>query len=149
DAVPRYLADTQSQLTESVDVFRDAAADDGEGFVSYLQNELRSAFKDPKVDAAIKTAVAGVQKYLAFVKDELPKKPKASWRTGGKLYEKRFRPYLQTDRPPAGVRHEAETRLKEVRAEMAQLAKKIVPSGDVRAALAKIAEEHTTPAELF
>ncbi|HEY7958064.1 MAG TPA: DUF885 domain-containing protein [Polyangia bacterium] len=152
-AVPRYLAEAQAGLTTDVDVFREAARDDGEGLIDYLQHDLEQAFKNSnsrsKIDAGVAQAVKAVRGYLDFVAVELPKRPKGTFRYGKALYDKRFRPYLQTDRAPDEVLGAARRRLAEIKGEMAKLAQKIVPSGDVREALALVAKDHPAPAELF
>ena len=152
-SVPRYLAEAQAGLTTDVDVFREAARDDGEGLIDYLQHDLEQAFKNSnsrsKIDAGVAQAVKAVRGYLDFVAVELPKKPKGTFRYGKALYDKRFRPYLQTDRAPDEVLAAARRRLAEIKGEMAKLAQKIVPSGDVRQALALVAKDHPAPAELF
>jgi uncharacterized protein (DUF885 family) len=158
-AVPRYLEQARDALTVEVAVFREAARDDGEGLVDYLQHDLVAALAESKDAAAVKTAVDGavaaVRAYLAFVDGPLAKKPQASFRYGRAAYDKRFRPYLQTDLGPDEVLAAAEKRLVQLHTEMAALARKIVPGagGDeraaIRAALAKTAEDHTAPAELF
>jgi uncharacterized protein (DUF885 family) len=152
-AVPRYLADAQALLDADVEVFRAAAKDDGEGLIDYFEHELVPAFAKTKeatnLKAASDRAVEAVRKYLTFVEKELPKKPKASFRYGRALYEKRFGPYLQIKDSPAEVLAHAEKRFAELHTLMAKLAKQLVPSGDVRAALAKVADDHPPPEQLF
>jgi uncharacterized protein (DUF885 family) len=152
-AVPRYLDEAQKNLTTDVQSFREAAHDDGEGLVDYLEHELLPPFAKtavaPKLKTAVADAVKAVRAYLAFVDQELPKKPKGTFRYGTKLYEKRFRPYLTTDLGPKEVLAQAEKRLVELHAEMARLAKQLVPSGDVKEALSKVADDHPQPSELF
>ncbi|MFI5290541.1 MAG: DUF885 domain-containing protein, partial [Polyangia bacterium] len=118
-----------------------------------LQHDLEQAFKNSnsrsKIDAGVAQAVKAVRGYLDFVAVELPKRPKGTFRYGKALYDKRFRPYLQTDRAPDEVLGAARRRLAEIKGEMAKLAQKIVPSGDVREALALVAKDHPAPAELF
>jgi uncharacterized protein (DUF885 family) len=151
--VPRYLAQAQAALAESVDAFRDAARDDGDGLIDYLQHDLLDAFAKspalPKLRARVDAAVAAVRAYLKFVADELPKKPKRSFRYGRALYDKRFGPYLQTQRAPAEVLAAAQARVRELHAAMKKLAAKIVPGGDVRAALDAIARDHVAAGEFF
>src|SRR5205814_516501 len=125
-----------------VDMFRAAAKDDGEGLVDYLEHELAPAFVKTthaaQVTAAAHKASEAVRAYLAWLERELPKKPKASFRYGSELYAKRFGPYLQIKQSPAEVLAQAEQRSAELHALMKTLAIKLVPSGDVRQALAKV-----------
>jgi uncharacterized protein (DUF885 family) len=144
--VPRFLTEVRAELTTDVPIYREAARDDGEGLIDFLEHELPTqlgeAGKQPALRAAIAEAVRAVRSYLEFVDKELTRRPKGSYRLGAELYALRFAPYLQTDRTTAQVLAAAEKRRKAILAEMGQLARRIVPSGDIRAALAKVAEDH-------
>jgi uncharacterized protein (DUF885 family) len=149
-AVPRYLADVQGSLAEDVQVFRAAAKDDGEGLIDYLEHDLIERFQgDAALKRAVADAVKAVRSYLTFVERELPKKPKGDWRLGAERYEKRFRPYLQTDRSPSQIRELARRRLAELHREMGDLALKIVGVRDIRRALDRVAADHPAPEALF
>lgn len=144
-AVGSYLAQAKAALTTDVEIYRAAARDDGAGLLAYLEKDLPRAI--PGVDP--KPAAAAVRAYLRFVDRELPKKPKGTFRAGAERYARRFGPYLQTELTPAQVLAAAERRMAELHEEMKALAKKIVPSGDVREALARVADDHAAPSELF
>jgi uncharacterized protein (DUF885 family) len=147
--VPRFLAEVRAGLTTHVPIYREAARDDGEGLIDFFEHDLPTllaeAGKQPALRAAIAEAVRAVRGYLEFVDQELPKRPQGSHRLGAELYALRFAPYLQTDRSPAQVLAAASQRRAAILAEMSQLARRIVPSGDVRTALAKVAEDHPRP----
>jgi uncharacterized protein (DUF885 family) len=153
--VPRFLKDAQAALTTNVPEFRAAARDDGQGLLDYLEHQLLPAFEKtaaaPALKKSLPAAVAAVKAYLAFVADggPLAKKPPQTFRYGKALYDKRFGPYLQTDRTPADVLASAERRMVEVKKEMAGLAQKIAGKPDVRAALDATAKDHPTPEQLF
>lgn len=151
--VPRYLRDAQAALTTNVPEFRAAAKDDGEGLIDFLEKEIAPPFAKtaaaPRIAKALPQAVAAVRAYLAFVDGPLAKKPPQSFRFGKPLYDKRFGPYLQTNRTPADVLAAAERRMIAVKQEMAQLAQTIVGRPDIRAALDATAKDHPTPDQLF
>jgi uncharacterized protein (DUF885 family) len=151
--VSRYLKQAQALVTVNVPDFRAAAKDDGEGLIEYLQKQIAPPFERTKaraqIDQALPGAIDAVKAYLAFVDGELAKKPPASFRYGKALYDKRFQPYLQTDRTPAEVLAAAQQRMAEVKKEMALLAQKLVGKPDVRAALDLVAKDHPKPEELF
>jgi uncharacterized protein (DUF885 family) len=167
--VPRYLGQVQAALTEDVDVFRDAAKDDGAGLIEYLQKDLielwsAEAKADPKLTAQLAAlrveaaaAVQAVKAYLSFLEHELPKKSKGSWRLGAERYAKRFRPYLQTDLAPQQVLAQAEKRLSELHVEMGALAGQITGvkvrdttrESTIKRALDLIAKDHPAPEALF
>jgi uncharacterized protein (DUF885 family) len=152
-AVPRYLEQARAALKENVPEFRAAAKDDGEGLVDYLEHRILPEFEKtaaaPRIRQALPAAIAAVKSYLAFVDGELAKRPPSSFRYGKRLYDLRFQPYLQTDRTPDEVLAAAQRRMAEVKKEMAQLAQKLVGKPDIRAALAQVAQDHPTPAQLF
>jgi uncharacterized protein (DUF885 family) len=151
--VPRFLDQARALKTVNVPEFRAAAKDDGEGLIDYLSHQILPPFEKTKSRAALEKAlppaIDALKRYLAFVDGELAKKPPTSFRYGKTLYDKRFRPYLQTDRTPADVLAAAQARMGEVKKEMAQLAQKIVGKPDIRAALDALAKDHPKSEELF
>ena len=149
-ALPRYLEQARAGLTTSVDAFREAAKDDGDGLIDYLEHDLADVFHhSADLKAPTETAIKAIRDYLSFVDKELPKKPHADFRYGAALYEKRFKPYLQTSRTPAEVLAAAKARVKALHEQMRALAKKIDPKGDIRSALNIIANDHPKPEALF
>lgn len=151
--VPRYLKEAKALKTINVPEFRAAAKDDGEGLLDYLEHQILPPFEKTRAKAAIEKALPAateaVKAYLAFVDGELAKKPPANFRYGKKLYDKRFGPYLQTDRTPDEVLQAAQKRMAEVKKEMAGLAQKITGKPDIKAALDTVAQDHPKPEELF
>jgi len=151
--VPRYLKEARALKTINVPEFRAAAKDDGEGLIDYLQHQILPPFEKTKararIERALPPAIAAVCEYLAFVDGELAKRPPATFRYGKALYDKRFGPYLQTDRAPSEVLAAALERMAAVKKEMAQWAQKIVGKPDIKAALDAVARDHTTPEALF
>jgi uncharacterized protein (DUF885 family) len=151
--VPRYLKEAKALRTINVPEFRAAAKDDGEGLLDYLEHQILPPFEKTKAKASIEKALPAateaVKAYLAFVDGDLAKKPPATFRYGRKLYDKRFGPYLQTDRTPDEVLQAAQKRMAEVKKEMAGLAQKITGKPDIKAALDAVAQDHPKPEELF
>src|SRR5581483_6044953 len=86
DAVGTYLAQARASLDANVDAFREAAKDDGDGVIDYLEHELVPAFAKTKSAAQVKRAsdgaVKAIRDYLAFVGGELARRPKQSFRYG-------------------------------------------------------------------
>jgi uncharacterized protein (DUF885 family) len=150
--VPRYLKQVENGLEEYVEEFRLAAKDDGEGLLDYLEHQLPPLFVKAKNQATLKPAVDEAAKalhaYLAFLDHALLARPHTNFRLGARHYTSRFRPYLQTNLSPVEVLSKAESEIRAIHTEMAGLAGQIVPGGDVRQALAKVAEDHPAPGEL-
>jgi uncharacterized protein (DUF885 family) len=163
--VPRYLAQAKKNIAVSIDAFHDAALDDGRGSYDFLKNDLPKAFEGKpgmaQIEQALPAALAAIDGYLKWVDGPYRKLPKASWRYGRALYDKRFPHYLQTDLSPDEVLARAEAQIKSVRAEMARLARglwaKAHPGKDapadegalVKAVLDEIAKDHSTPEGMF
>jgi uncharacterized protein (DUF885 family) len=150
--LPRYLKQVEAGLDEYVEEFRLAAKDDGQGLLDYLEHQLPSIFIEARNQAALKPAIEeaakAVREYLAFVDHTLINRPRTTFRVGASNYTSRFRPYLQTNLSPVEVLLKAERAIRAIRNEMATVAKEIVPGGDVRQALAKVAEDHPAPDQL-
>jgi uncharacterized protein (DUF885 family) len=148
-AVPRFLDQARNSLTTHVEAFAAAAEEDGQGLIEYLKGPLLEALGD-KLKPDVDLAIDAITKYLGWVRLELPKKKTGTFRLGKALYAKRFGPHLQTKRTPDDVLAAAEKRAAEIRAEMAQVADKILPPAEkattperrIRAALALIGREH-------
>ena len=165
DAVPAYLRAARAGLTEYVQIYEEAARDDGQGLIEYLRGPLTEAFADseaePKIRASVTRAVAAIEDYLTFVKLELVKKPAGDYRAGAEPYRLRFGPYLQTALTPDQVLAAAERRVAELHVEMARLARLVTPPPKdaappmptdrqlIRTALAQIAKEHAQPSQLL
>lgn len=153
DEVPRYLAEAQSELRYNVDIFRQAAREEGDGLVDYLQKDLPQSFAQSRQSATVaqagQKAATAVRRYLDFVDQQLAKQPSASFRNGAERYARRFGPYLQTELSPQAVLAAAEKRAAELRQLINQAAKQILPTGDVRAAFAVVADDHPSAVELF
>ncbi len=79
--------------------------------------------------------------FTKFLKDDLSKKT-SDWRLGKEKYDQKFAYTLVSGKKPEQVLAEAEAALKDVRDQMAKLAAPMT----VKAALDKIAQQHTTPA---
>jgi uncharacterized protein (DUF885 family) len=119
-----------------------------------------AALRD-EIAAAVDVAVGAVDRFAAFLRDELLPGASGDFRLGGELYEEKFRLFLQTDMTPAELERLARARYDEVRAEMTRLAREIwsewmgearQPADDgqaVRAVLDAIAVDHPAAPELL
>jgi uncharacterized protein DUF885 len=125
DKVPGFIDQAIQNLSASNDVFRRVAIESIDGvrdlvkgmgadFVKGTPSESRYARAQPG-------ALAALDKYTAFVNDELPKKPQRDWRMGKKLFDKKFGYYLEVSGAPDDLLRAAEDSMRTTRLEMLKL----------------------------
>jgi hypothetical protein len=100
---------------ESIDGVRDLLRTTGADFVKGTPSEARYAAAEP-------AALAALDKFTAFVRDDLPKKPQRDWRMGSANFAQKFKYYLQVSGSPQDLLRSAEDSLRETRATMLKLA---------------------------
>lgn len=165
--IPRFLEQTKSQLLDSDPVFISTAADENEGNIGLLDtvgNEVQaSAELKAEYDKVAPAARKALSEFNNWMKNDLAKRPTngRTWRLGQELYAQKFRYVMETSIDPAQLLADAETRLKEVRAQMLEIAlplyKQLYPGQDdystlpaqerenkiITAVLDKVSAEHT------
>ncbi|MFN2602830.1 MAG: DUF885 domain-containing protein [Gemmatimonadaceae bacterium] len=100
---------------ESIDGVRDLVKGMGADFVKGTPSEARYMKAQP-------AALAALDKYTAFVKDELPKKAQRDWRMGKEKFDAKFRYYLEVSGTPQDLLRAAEDSMRATRQEMLRLA---------------------------
>ncbi len=129
---------------DAPEIWNRVAREENEGNLDVIDKTLRA-----KVPAALKAdydraagpALDSLRGFTKFLKDDLSKKT-SDWRLGKENYDPKFAYTLVSGKKPEQVLAEAEAALKDVREQMAKLAAPL----SVKAALDKIAQQHTTPA---
>ena len=143
NAIPALLEQAKKNLVDAPPVWTRVARQENDGNIGLIDKTLRDNAPD-EVKADFNTAAAPALKALKgfndYLKNDLSKHP-SDWRLGKQKYDQKFRYYLETDRTPDQVLAEAETALRQIRGEMAELAK----PQTVEAALNRIAQKHATP----
>jgi uncharacterized protein (DUF885 family) len=142
--IPALMQQGQANLMDAPDVWNRVAREENEGNLEVIDKTLRA-----KVPAALKAdydraagpALDSLRAFTKFLKDDLSKKT-GDWRLGKEKYDQKFAYTLVSGKTPEQTLAEAEAALKDVRDQMAKLA---APQ-TVKAALDKIAQQHTTPA---
>jgi uncharacterized protein (DUF885 family) len=119
-----------------------------------------TALRD-EVSAAADEAIAAVEAFTAWLRDELLPGATGDFRLGPELYAAKFRHALKTDMTPDELERRAASAFEEARAEMVRLARELWPQwkGEepqpddegqlVRAVLDAIATEHPAEDELL
>ncbi len=170
--IPRLLDQVKRYLGDCDPIFVNTAIQENDGNIDLIQNMvageiLPGSGLKAQYDKVAPPAIAALQSFSAWLKDDLGKRPtNRTWRLGKDLYDQKFKLVMETDVTPEEVLSSAEHDLQSVRAEMLQLALpmhvKMYPDhGDhsdltgrdrenkiIGEVLDKISEEHTTPDKL-
>ncbi len=134
-------------MLDSPELWTKVAQEENDGNIDLIDHTLRAkvpAALKPEFDRAAKSALDALRGFNTFLKTELSRKP-SEWRLGKDKYDEKFRYTLASGKTPDQVLAEAESALKDVRAEMAKLA---APQS-IQQALDKIARQHATPETYF
>ena len=170
--IPRLLDQVKEYLNDADPIYISTAVSENEGNIDLIEHEIageasgRPTLK-AEYDRVAPPAVAALKDFNVWLKDDLAKRPsKGSWRLGKNLYDKKFPLVMETDITPEALLADAERDLKDVRAEMLQLAlplhAQMFPGhGDhsgltgrdrenqiVGEVLQKISDDHCQPGEL-
>lgn len=126
ERVPAFVDVAIANLKASNEVYRKTALDSIEGVV-YVAKDLGGPFvkgtpAEERYAKALPLALAALDRFSTFVRDELPKRQQVDWRMGRKNFELKWRYYLQVSFSPDEMLAFAEKQLVETRAEMLKLA---------------------------
>lgn len=166
---PDFMRTAQRQLFAVPPIWAQVAKEENDGNIDLIDKTLRAgvpAEEKQAFDDAAAAAIASLREFNRFLENDLPHRgpPDSDWRLGANRYATKFKLNLATDRTPDQVLNDAQTRLKQVRAEMLRLSlplhKTWFPAhGDhadlqgtarenkvIREVLDRIAEMHSTPA---
>jgi uncharacterized protein (DUF885 family) len=141
--IPALMQQGQANLVDSADVWNRVAQEENEGNLDLIDKTLRAKAPDAlkaDYDRAAGPALDALRGFTKFLKEDLSKKP-ADWRLGKENYDLKFAYTLVSGKKPEQVLAEAEAALKDVRDQMTKLAAPL----SAKAALDKIAQQHTTP----
>jgi len=125
EQIPKILDEARQNVKDADPVYIDTALDENSGNISVIADIgsriPASSPLRPRYDAASKAALAALNGYAAWLKDDLAKRPHAvAWRTGPEKYSKIFAFALGpgTHETPDSVLASAERDLVRVRGEM-------------------------------
>jgi uncharacterized protein (DUF885 family) len=141
--IPALMQQGEANLMDAPEIWNRVAREENEGNLDLIDKTLRAKAPDAlkaDYDRAAGPALDALRGFTKFLKDDLSKKT-SDWRLGKENYDKKFAYTLVSGKTPEQVLAEAEAALKDVRDQMAKLA---APQ-TVKAALDKIAQQHTTP----
>jgi uncharacterized protein (DUF885 family) len=142
--IPALVQQGETNLMDAPEIWNRVAREENDGNLDLIDKTLRAKVPDAlkaDYDRAAGPALDSLRAFTKFLKDDLSKKT-SDWRLGKENYDPKFAYTLVSGKKPEQVLAEAEAALKDVRDQMAKLA---APQ-TVKAALDKIAQQHTTPA---
>jgi uncharacterized protein (DUF885 family) len=170
--IPRLLDQVKAYLGDADPIYISTAVSENEGNLDLIEHDIAGQIPagsplKAEYDKVAPPAVAALKNFNSWLNDDLAKRPSnGSWRLGKPLYDQKFRLVMETDITPEALLADAERDLKDVRAEMLQLAlplhARMFPDhGDhsglsgrdrenqiVGEVLQKISDDHCWPAEL-
>ena len=173
EQVPRYLKQAQANLREADPVFINTAVSEAAGdkqvIAQIAQQIPASSPLHARYVAAAQGANQAIDAYVAWMKDDLAKRPQTrSWRSGPEVYAKIFRFAVGSDtgQTPASLLASAERDLAAVREQMYSIAKPLDAqwfpdanhaglSGEalenkvIAEVIGRINDDHTTPEQLL
>lgn len=167
--LPGFVKVAQQNLWRVPDIWRRVAIEENQGNIDLIEKTLAPACSKelrPEFDKAADDAKYALRGFNKFLEDKGVPNPKQErrgppdnsaqqpdWRLGADMYAVKFKLSLATDSTPDEVLKDAETRLREVRAKMLELARALYKgqagaSDDdtIRNVLNAIATRHSTPA---
>ena len=170
EKIPAFFDQAKKNLAESPDIWAKVAGEENQGNINLLERtlpaamppELRSDF-----DRVAQPALAAVRGFGDYIKNDLAKRNRASWRLGEENYRRKFGPALAVDSGPSDVLEAAESQLKQIRGQMLELAlplhAKMLPGHTnhtdlsehdrqnriISEVLERIAQRHATPEAYF
>ena len=164
-AVPLFLDQARTNLVSAPEIWTRVAIDENQGNIALVDKTIRAAVPADLADSyrhAAEKALAAMDKFQQFLKDDLLARTDADWRLGRDLYKRKFTAAMETGVDPETLLQNAENDLLKVRAQMLELAlplhRRMAPAhGDhaelsgpqredkvIGEVLAKIAQRHST-----
>ena len=126
--IPRVIDQAKQYLSDADPVFVSTAIQENEGNIDLIQNTVASEI-DPgsplkaQYDKVAPPAVAALNEFSRWLEGDFGKRPsRLDFRLGKDVYDQKFKLVMETSVTPQEVLTSAEQELKEVRAEMLQLA---------------------------
>ena len=126
--IPRVIDQVREYLSDADPIFITTAISENEGNIDLIQNAIGNetpagSTRKTEYDQVAPPAIAALKNFNAWLKDGLGKRPsQRTWRLGKDLYDQKFRLVMETDVTPEALLADAEREMKDVRAEMLQLA---------------------------
>jgi len=133
EQIPRLLEQAKAMLVDSDPIYVKVAVEENEGNIDLIQSDIKEQVAQLSGDQAgklkiryaklVPLAVAALEDFSQWLQQDLGKRPNPrSWRLGKEFYDAKFKYVMETDITPEQVLTSAEAELKNVRAQMLQIA---------------------------
>jgi len=173
EQVPRLVQQAEAMLVDADPIYVKVAVEENDGNIDLIQSDVKEQVGDnaelsAKYQKLAPAAIAALKDFSQWLQQDLAKRPNPrSWRLGKELYDAKFKYVMETDITPEQVLASAENEMKNVRAQMLQIAlplhAQMYPgSGDyadlparerenkiISEVLAKIADDHVQRDQLI
>ena len=126
--IPRLIDQVKAYLSDADPIFISTAISENDGNIDLIQNEIAKEIPagsplQAQYDQAAPAAIASLKSFSAWLKNDLGKRPsQRTWCLGKEFYDQKFRLVMETDVAPEALLADAERELRDVRAEMLNLA---------------------------
>jgi len=129
EKVPAFVSQAKSNLRGSNDVFRRVALGSVAGVMDLINGRgadfVKGTPSEARYAAARGGAIAALQDYSRFIRDELSSRAQIDWRMGSDRFAKKWRYYLQVTASPDEMLRNAEDSLRATRERMLSLAESL------------------------
>jgi uncharacterized protein (DUF885 family) len=126
EKVPAFVDQAIRNLRASNDVFRRVALESMDGVRDLVKTTgaefVKGTLSEYRYTRAQRAALASFDRFDAFVKNDLPKKPRRDWRMGRSRFAEKSRYYLEVSGTPEQLLRIAQDSLRSIRAQMLRLA---------------------------
>ncbi len=131
--IPRLLDQAKAALVDADPIYVKVAGEENDGNIDLIQSDIKEQVTQLSGDQAVQInaryeklappAIAALKDFSQWLQQDLGKRPNPrSWRLGKELYDAKFKYVMETDITPEQVLASAETELKNVRAQMLEIA---------------------------
>ena len=131
--IPRLLDQAKAALVDADPIYVKVAGEENDGNIDLIQSDIKEQVTQLSGDQAVQlnaryeklapAAIAALKDFSQWLQQDLGKRPNPrSWRLGKELYDAKFKYVMETDITPEQVLASAETELKNVRAQMLEIA---------------------------
>ncbi len=171
ERLPELYAQAKQNLVDTCDVWTRVAVEENSGNVGLVKDFVKSLLPkgsplEARYNEVAPKALAAIEDYSAWVKNELSKRSTGNLRLGKEKYDLKFRYVIGVKTTPEEVLADAEQALRDTRRRMLELAEPLYkewfpdrPAGEfattqehenaiIRAVLDRIAEEHSARDQL-
>jgi len=173
EQIPRFVQQAKAMLVDADPIYVKVAVEENDGNIDLIQSDIKEQIGDnaelsAKYRKLAPAAIAALKDFSQWLQQDLGKRPNPrSWRLGKELYDAKFKYVMETGITPEQVLASAENEMKNVRAQMLEIAlplhAQMYPgSGDyadlparerenkiISEVLAKIADDHVQPDQLI